>query len=363
MFEAAYVTMLVLAGWVAGSAGAAMVMRRAFRGRGPIDQPDSRRMHRVATPRGGGVGLAVAGTLATLAGMWLTRGREGVPVSVVGLAWALPNGVLGWIDDHRPLRSRTKFAIQCAAAVSACALGLRVRFFPGNDAYGFLLEGTPAFLLAAGEWLFSILWLVWMANVFNFMDGIDAFAAGAGLMFFSAFAFISGRGALDSLGLAAALAAACAGFLRFNWPPARVFMGDGGALYAGAALGGLAVVLAQTPGVDAPFIGSLFVLGTFLWDATYTIAWRVLMREPMLPHRTHLYQRLVLAGWSPGRVRLMFLTLTMVSALAGLAYPHLPSTGKAGLVGAALLVGAGIVVVTRALEKRTQGRSSVPGAS
>jgi UDP-N-acetylmuramyl pentapeptide phosphotransferase/UDP-N-acetylglucosamine-1-phosphate transferase len=261
---------------------------------------------------------------------------------------------LGWIDDHRPLLSRTKFAVQCLAATLACGLGLRLHILD-------LPIIGPVDLGAAG-WPFTVLWLVWMANVFNFMDGIDALAAGSGLIFFAGFAVLAGGADAGLAGFSLALAAACVGFLRHNWPPARIFMGDGGALYAGAALGGLAVAVGQRAPGPVGFVAALLLLGSFLWDATYTIAWRLVLREPMRPHRTHLYQRLVLAGWPPARVRWLFLTLALAGAAAGIAFGRLPAMARAGLVILAICTGIGLVFLTRAIERRSGGPSSAGGA-
>jgi UDP-N-acetylmuramyl pentapeptide phosphotransferase/UDP-N-acetylglucosamine-1-phosphate transferase len=338
-------------GLVAGYWAAVVMLERAARGGVPVDRPDARRMHVAPTPRGGGIGIPIAGTLAAALGA-LSAPGDGGTVWIVGLVWALPNGVLGWIDDHRPLRSRTKFAVQCLAATLACGLGLRLHVLD--------LPSMGAVDLGVAGWPFTVLWLVWMANVFNFMDGIDALAAGSGLIFFAGFAVLAGADA-GLAGFSLALAAACVGFLRYNWPPARIFMGDGGALYAGAALGGLAVAVSQRGPGPVAFVAALLLLGSFLWDATYTIAWRLVLGEPMRPHRTHLYQRLVLAGWPPARVRWMFLTLALAGAAAGIAFGNLPAIARAGLVILAICTGIGLVFMTRATERRGGGPSSAGG--
>src|SRR5262249_47865358 len=113
-------------------------------------------------------------------------------------------------------------------------------------------------------------------------------------------------------------AAALAGFLVLNWPPARIFMGDGGALFIGAVLASAVVLLAGRPHPDVPLAAPLLVMGTFLWDATYTILFRIVRREDWLhPHRRHLFQRLVLAGWSHSAVRRLYFALALGMATAG----------------------------------------------
>ena len=330
-------------GLVCGLVGAAVMLRRARRGTVPVDLPSDRRLHTVPTPRGGGVGIPVAGLVAALlALLWPgvdTWRSPGVGVAVV---WALPNGVLGWVDDRWPMRSRTKFAIQGAAAL-ATTWWLRV------DQLALPLLGTLSLGVLAIP--FTILWLVWMANAFNFMDGIDGLAAGSGAIFCGGFlALAAVAGSCAPAPLAAGLGAALLGFLRYNWPPARIFMGDSGSLYAGAALGGLAVAGSQ-PACGAPFAATVLLLGPFVWDATYTIAWRALGGHAMRPHRTHLYQRLVLAGCSRGKVRWGYYLLGAASVLGAVSYPGLSPAGQAGVVLAALGAGIGLVLLTRRQER------------
>jgi UDP-GlcNAc:undecaprenyl-phosphate GlcNAc-1-phosphate transferase len=151
--------------------------------------------------------------------------------------------------------------------------------------------------------------------------------------------------------LAVVLAGAMLGFLRYNWPPARIFMGDSGSLFVGAALGGLAVAGLRS-GSGTPFVTSVLVVWPFVWDATYTIAWRAIHRQAMRPHRTHLYQRLVLAGCRRSAVTGAYFGLTVLSGTAALLYPRIGAPGQAALLTGALATGTGLVLVTRHFERR-----------
>src|SRR5207244_1186960 len=122
-------------------------------------------------------------------------------MATIALAWALPNGLIGWIDDFRPMRSRTKFAVQLLAAAIAVALGLRI---PTLD-----LPYVGSFGLGVLAGPFTVLWLVWMANVFNFMDGLDTMAGGCGAIYALALgALASAAGAPALVAFSAALAGA-----------------------------------------------------------------------------------------------------------------------------------------------------------
>jgi UDP-GlcNAc:undecaprenyl-phosphate GlcNAc-1-phosphate transferase len=330
-------------GLAAGLAGAAFMLARARRGALPLDLPDGRRLHDTPTPRGGGVGLPLAG-VAALPVVLLSGGLDR-RLALAVLAWGLPNAVLGYVDDFRPMRSRVKLAIQLALALVAVSLGLRLDTLD-----------VPPFApveLGALAWPISALWLVWLANLYNFMDGMDALAAGSGALFLAGLGFWAHTAGLPAhAALAACVGCALLGFLRYNYPPAEIFMGDAGSLFVGAVLGGLALSLARADTAAVPVAASTLLMGTFVWDATYTIARRALRGDPMLPHRTHLYQRLALAGWSHGRVRALYLGLALAALAAALALPGARPAAAALLLAAALAGGVGLVLLTRAVERR-----------
>src|SRR5262249_33130343 len=113
-----------------------------------------------------------------------------------------------------------------------------------------------------------------------------------------------------------------AGFLILNRPPARVFMGDGGALFVGALLA-VATVLLSRPNMSAPSAAPALVLGVFLFDTSYTLVKRLLAGEPVLQaHCRHLYQRLVKAGWDSKKVCWVYLALNLTAGLGALALVH-----------------------------------------
>jgi UDP-N-acetylmuramyl pentapeptide phosphotransferase/UDP-N-acetylglucosamine-1-phosphate transferase len=327
-----------------GLGGTSLMIRRAAAGTTPVDLPDARRLHTRPTPRGGGIGFIFAGIVAGLLGVLVARDSVDRRMTlIVGIAWALPNGLMGWLDDYRPMRSRVKFALQAVFAVVAVALGLRL------DALV-----IPPFLhleVAAITWPFTILWLIWAANFYNFMDGMDALAGGGGLLFFLGFTLWTVGAGASGLGcLALGLAGASLGFLHHNRPPARIFMGDGGSLYIGAALGGLAVALARRDVAAVPIAASVLLLGTFVWDTTYTIVVRALRDSRCCPTaRTSTSGSRSQAGPTAASGPSTFSGRSPSGG--GARPPRAPAALQAALLGAALAACVAITVLAGRLEK------------
>jgi len=256
---------------------------------------------------------------------WIVGAGSEPPAGLIVIlagAWTL--AVLSWIDDLRSLPAALRLAVQ-AVIVAIAVYWLRDQ---GEVFQGLL----PAWLdpLAA-----AILWL-WFLNLFNFMDGIDgisgveAVCIGGGLAALAALAADSAPPAW----FGATLAAAAAGFLAWNWHPARIFLGDVGSVPLGFLLGFLLLALAAR-GFWAP---ALILPAYYLADATITIARRALRRERVWQaHAEHYYQRAVRSGLSHAQVSLAILTANLVLialALTSLTFP-LPA-----LAGAVLVVGA-----------------------
>ena len=269
--------------------------RRYALSRRLIDQPGARRSHVVATPRGGGIAI-VAAMLAALA-LTPTDGVPAVRLLAVGIGLVMV-ALVGWIDDHRPLSPWIRLATHVLAA--AC-LGI-----------GWLVSGAGLPVAIGGALLALIL-----TNVWNFMDGIDGLAASQALLAALGYAVWAG-GAGPAGWLSLALAAACLGFLPFNLPPARIFLGDVGSGALGFALAVLVARLAVHDLRHAPLL--LLPLSAFLLDATLTLAGRIVRRERWwLPHRGHAYQLWTQRIGRHGRVTLAYAGWTLVAIAAMLA--------------------------------------------
>ncbi len=289
-----------------------------------LDQPNARSLHATPTPRCGGLAV-IAGVAA---GWWWSAAALDAPVwlsldTAVWLALAALM-LVSLVDDLRGAPVLVRFPVHLAAAGLA-AWSLLGAQYP-----------LPLVIIAA----FAI---AWMTNLYNFMDGADGLAGGMALIGFGAYA--AAAAAAGDLGFAAAnaaIAAAAGGFLVYNFPPARVFLGDVGAIPLGflaATIGVMGAVRGDWPW----WVGGL-VFAPFIIDASITLARRLLRRASVWQaHREHYYQRLVRSGWTHRRTALAeFGLMTASGALAVLAAetPALQGWLLAGALGAyaALLV-------------------------
>jgi|SRR5690606_29324758 len=257
---------------VIGALGTWLARAYALR-RNLLDQPGERRSHTVPTPRGGGIAIIAVVLLALWAPVHGPPDAGGWGLQAAFAAGFGLVGLVGLVDDHRPLPPWHRLAVHAgAAAIFSLALW----------------HGGAAPLVAAGVFA-TILVLV---NVWNFMDGINGIAATQALLVAGGLAAgLSGGWGMVALGLAAA----CLGFLPYNFPRARIFMGDVGSGAVGFALAALGGVLATTRGVDAGLL-LLLPLSAFLVDASLTLARRMLRRERWwTPHVQHAYQ-----AWARG---------------------------------------------------------------
>lgn len=263
-----------------------------------IDRPNERSLHSVPTLRLGGLGvIAGALPLVALAGS--------VPLVAIAVCAAFL-AIVSFIDDLHSLPIEVRLPAHVVAAIVA------VLAFPAP------LEGGAAWGWAGSA--LAVMAIAWMANLFNFMDGSDGLAGGMAVIGFAVLAIAAADAGSMPLALAAAaISSAAAGFLMHNFPPARVFLGDSGSVPLGflaGALGAWGVSLGTWP---AWF--PVVAFSPFIVDASVTVVRRLLAGEKIWrAHRSHFYQRLVLAGWSRRRLALAayaLMTAAGASALAG----------------------------------------------
>ena len=270
------------------------------RRRGLLDHPGERHSHTQPTPRGGGIGWVLA--FFVCAGLVYAFGwAPGLPppVSSAFLLGLAALAVLGGWDDHRDLSAGLRLAVHFLVAL----------------AFGGALRAAG--LLPEGALLVVVPFLAWFINLYNFMDGSNGMAGTQGLFVFALLAWLFGRaGDYAGLNLALLLMACCAGFLPWNLGRARVFMGDVGSLALGFAVAALLVYGVGSGAFELPV--ALMVSALFLVDATLTLARRVLRGERWYnAHRQHLYQRLIAAGWTHGRVLAVYQAINLFLVLPG----------------------------------------------
>lgn len=253
-----------------------------------LDEPGERRSHAVATPRGGGIAVVLA-VLVAIVALILRLPREFVLLACGGIGLLLVAGI-GWLDDHRPLSPWPKLAVHVLSA--------------GWLAAGFYLSGAEP--RVAGL-VFGIALV--LVNIWNFMDGIDGLASTQAILVAAAFVWLAGDASAVHVGLA--LIAALFGFLPFNFPRARIFLGDVGSGALGYLLAWLVGVVLQTlPSAAWPL--ALLPPSAFLLDAGLTLVQRTLRGERWwTPHVGHAYQRWARRAGSHIPVTLSYAAWTM----------------------------------------------------
>ncbi len=308
-----------------------------------LDHPNERSLHERPTPRTGGVAIviAIAVGMAAVAAL-LPSPRE---LTIVALG-ALPIAAVAFADDRWGLAVRWRLLAHTVVA-TALALGsvrLGVLHLPG------LAVVLPPWL-AVGA---GVALIVWMTNLYNFMDGMDGFAAGMAVIGFGTFALLGFmQGHTDFAALNLVVASSALGFLFFNFPPARIFMGDTGSTTLGF-LAALIVLWAGRDGIFPLWIG-LMVFSPFVVDATVTLMRRVARREKIWrAHKTHYYQRLIQAGL--GHRKTVLWEYALMAACSGSALLAMALTPGAqwAVMLAGLLIYAALMVSVGVLENRAQ---------
>ncbi len=301
--------------------------------------PNERSSHTIVTPHGGGFAIVVSYICAILAAFYLGYFDQDLIITIVLCGGMV--AIVGFWDDHSPVSVKTRIAIQFLCAIVAV----------------WLLEGFPRisygwFKLDWGIWgyIIGVFALVWLTNLYNFMDGIDGFASieamtTTGLM--AIILLLSSR--YESVWqINILLVASVLGFFFWNFPKAKIFMGDVGSYFLGFVTG---VIMIKSWYLTIDIIFSwVILLSVFITDATYTLVVRILNREKFyLPHRNHAYQIISRKYDSHIKVSTLLIIINMaylfpiaffvatkdIHPLTGLAISYIP------LVAIAIWVGAG----------------------
>ncbi|MEN9249419.1 MAG: MraY family glycosyltransferase [Gloeomargarita sp. GXS_bins_116] len=296
---------------------------------GSVDLPNERKIHRQPMVRIGGVAIFVGYVLALLV-VWWAGGfvdAQGQPLRAQADAqiWATTVGGLGFfliglVDDLFSLSPGVRLVLQMVVAGAVWAWGVRIDFVT--------LPGLG--LVSVGSWSLplTLLWLVGMANAINMVDGVDGLAAGvSGIAAVVLLVVTQFLGQPAAALLAAALAGACLGFLRYNFNPAQIFMGDGGAYFMGFTLAAMGVIglvkRVTTAAVVLPYI----ILAVPLLDMTWVVIDRLRRgKSPFFPDQRHLHHRLLRAGLSQRETVTVIYSLTLWAGSVALALAELPGS-------------------------------------
>lgn len=310
---------------------------------GALDVPDERKVHVVPTPRLGGAAIFVSTLCAVGLPLLVDTGVARLLVFDQQLAFLVVGALLcfltGLADDFRPLGARVKLGCQIVAATVAFSGGswIGMGYFSGLGWFGWLLS-----------YGLTVLWFLLFVNAVNLIDGLDGLAGG--VCFFVtlvmvAVTLMTGRFAVAML--FAALAGSVLGFLRYNFNPASIFLGDGGSYFLGFSIAGLSILGNVKEQTWIALLIPLIAMGVPLFDTLLSTVRRFLRgRGIFSPDNRHLHHRLVAMGLTTRRAVLMVYGMTIVLCAAALAVVQWQD-GRVGFVLAAL--GAGAVILTRSL--------------
>jgi UDP-GlcNAc:undecaprenyl-phosphate GlcNAc-1-phosphate transferase len=288
-----------------------------------LDRPDPRKVHTTDTPKGGGVGIVVA-FLVGIAVLYrfaeFARIADPYFVGVIEASVAI--ALVAFLDDLYDWKFTVKLSAQVLAALVAVSSGIYVADYrvPYVSALHLGWLGPPA----------TVAWLLLATNAMNFIDGLNGLAGGVALIATCFLCAIAGTyGGWFAYFAALLLAAGVAGFLPFNFPRARIFMGDVGSQFCGFILAILAVVASRLDGVELSFLIVPMLLSGVLFDVAFTLVRRALAGERLTePHRGHLYQVAQRSGVSSVTVALVYWGFTITGGIAALIFLAVPSPDK-----------------------------------
>jgi len=276
-----------------------------------IDVPNERSSHLIATPRGGGLSIVIP-VLFCIAVLFLTAHLEISITLALGVGCFFVASV-GWIDDHRHIPANWR------ALFYGIAAALSVYFLADNSNYQSVYQHLSFGVVSS---FLIVFWIVWMTNLYNFMDGTDALAAiqtiCAGISIGVIF-WLEGQYGLATVCFV--ISASSCGFLFWNWPPAKIFMGDVGSCSLGFCFGVFAVI-GEVQG-SVPFVVFFILLSIFICDTTFTLLMRIIRNEKWYQaHKSHAYQRLVQLGMSHKKLAIivLFVNVLILWPLAWAAY-------------------------------------------
>ena len=322
-FQIALTLAALAAAFVFSAAATRWLASRPDAVAGLLDRPNARSLHGTPVPRSGGLAVLLGVALS-----WTGIGALGLGES--GLAWiaaaALPVAAVSLLDDFGHVSHRLRLAVHGGAALALIFGGLSWTLLE--------LPGILWHLPAPLAWVLSLLYCVWMVNLYNFMDGMDGFAGGMAVFGFGALAALGWQGGDPAFALAAGcVAAAAGGFLTGNFPPARIFLGDVGSSTLGLLAAGFSLWGAGR-GLF-PLWAAWLAFSPFIVDATWTLLARLVRAERVWEaHCSHHYQRLVLAGWGHRKTVLRAYVLMAGAAACAVAAPDLAVPDQRTLLAA-----------------------------
>ncbi len=314
---------------------------------GAVDKPNARKVHTKIMPRMGGLGIYLAYMTVVLLTQKMTMPLVGLLIGSTILV------VLGIFDDIKDLNAKFKLSVQIIAAVIVMAFGVRIEFMTN-------VFGGEAIYLDILSLPVTLLWIVGITNAINLIDGLDGLAGGIATIAALSMAVVGWiYGQYFMASMAIILAGATIGFLRYNFHPAKVFMGDTGSLFLGFNLSVLAVMGVAKGVTFISLAAPVLVLGVPIFDTFFAILRRKMNHKPIFAaDKDHLHHRLLSMGFSHRNTVLIIYAISFFLALSAVLITYL-STAEAVVVVAVVLcivlLGAGKlgVIAVRPKECKT----------
>jgi UDP-N-acetylmuramyl pentapeptide phosphotransferase/UDP-N-acetylglucosamine-1-phosphate transferase len=345
-----YLLLIGLFGCLLSYRGVALARRWALKSN-LLDIPNERSSHTDSIPRGGGVAIVVVTLLGIWLYVWMNPVASFLSLGAYTVGAILIGGV-SWLDDWRSQPNWLRFTVHSIGAILAI-------YAFGSFPTASMLKSDSSAILWLGPAL-TYFWIVGLTNAYNFMDGIDGIAGGqavvAGLGW-TVLGWLSGQSVIVVFGLL--LAASSLGFLFHNWPPARIFMGDVGSAFLGYTFAVLPLMfssqLVRGSGLRL-ILAAILPVWPFVFDSTFTILRRLGRGENVFSaHRSHVYQRLVIAGHTHGSVSLLYSGLAILGAIFAIgSILHLPNIALIAMIVLPSIWLTLWIFVTKQEQKRAQ---------
>jgi len=289
-----------------------LIRRKALSGSGAGSVRMFHQTHATPVPRFGGLALAVSLLVVSIAAVLVKADVEAIWSELLLVVAVAAMFVVGFWDDCRPLGAKRKLLGQILVSVLAFLAGCEISSFRSPFS-GVVYE--------LGSWsiLATVLWLVALTNLINLIDGIDGLAAGVGLMMMLLLTYATIGSSSIPMCISAGMVGALLGFLYFNFPPAKIYLGDGGAYLIGFLIGILTIENSQKGTVAAMLIAPLFALALPIADVVLAIMRRGLKGMPIFrADKNHLHHRLLATGFSHTQVVLIFYGISLLFLLMSL---------------------------------------------
>lgn len=326
-----------------------------------LDYPNGRSLHTAPTPRTGG--LAILGSL--MMGLLL----EAFRVLLVSTQWGMPSSTSLWVVGMVTLIAVISLWDDWAKLPSGLRLGVHGLITVGVvSGAGLTIDFMTIPLLGSFElgWMaipLTFLFLMWMTNLYNFMDGMDGFAGGMAVIGFGFLSYLAWTGGSSFIALISLLTVGAAGgFLLHNKPPAKIFMGDVGSILLGFLAGTLSVMGIHYRLYDIWV--PILIFSPFTVDATVTLFRRLLRGEKVWQaHLEHYYQRLVLMGWSHRKTTLVEYCLMLACGTSAVVYSRVSEDVRLGLLLMWVLIYIELVLAVSLAERRSKKRKMAAALS